>query len=283
MSSEITIDHLPSAPRSCEDGPMLRRAKLIIAYLGTPFSGWQRQSRQVTVQGELEAALQRTTRGQSIPVVGAGRTDAGVHARGQVAHLDLPVSIPVEVLPRALNATLPEAVRVLSASVVSGRFHARTSALAKLYVYRARWHPPILPWQGLRHAVLPQIGDEDSLVDAMRLLVGVHDMASFTVPLSSDRTTRRELYWAWGRRRPDGLDLHFVGDGFLRYQVRRMVGALLEVGWGRRDLGSFRRLVEHPQAGAHILTAPARGLTLERVYYRVVPNRPPPETANLLW
>ncbi|HPA79723.1 MAG TPA: tRNA pseudouridine(38-40) synthase TruA [Thermoanaerobaculales bacterium] len=250
---------------------MAHRTKLTVAYLGGSFHGWQRQRDRHTVQGELERAVAAMTGGLEATVVGAGRTDAGVHAAGQVAHLDLPVRIPPEALVRALNGLLPETIRVRAATAVDGAFHARRSARAKLYSYRARWRPAALPWLGLRCAVVPPVSDPGALERAAALLVGPHDFATFTVPEAAVGPTARTLHRVWTARRRDGLDLHFVGDGFLRYQVRRMVGALLEVGRGQLEHADFERLLAQPMPGAPIRTAPARGLTLERVFYGATP------------
>ena len=250
---------------------MSRRMKLVVAYLGTGFHGWQRQPRRVTVQGELERVLARLAGGRPVAVVGAGRTDAGVHAAAQTAHVDLPTSIPPEGLVRALNHLLPPEIRVCSARRVSARFHARKSALGKRYTYRARWREPSLPWHGLRTAVVAPPKNHEDLKLAARFLSGRHDWASFTVPYPDSHSTVRVLYRLSLRERRDGLDLQFVGEGFLRYQVRRMVGALFEVAWNRRSLDQLQALIEEPTQGAHLWTAPAQGLTLERVYYRPSP------------
>ncbi|PWB72617.1 MAG: tRNA pseudouridine(38-40) synthase TruA [Holophagae bacterium] len=247
---------------------MAHRTKLTVAYLGGSFHGWQRQRDRRTVQGELERALAVMTGGLEAAIVGAGRTDAGVHAAGQVAHLDLPSPIPPEGIVRGLNGLLPDEIRVRAAAQVSTDFHARRSARGKLYSYRARWRPSPLPWLGLRCAVVQPISDLRALARAAALLAGRHDLASFTVPEAADEPTVRTLHRVWIRGRRDGLDLHFVGDGFLRYQVRRMVGALLDVGRGQLAHADFERLLAEPRPGAAIRTAPARGLTLERVFYR---------------
>jgi len=247
---------------------MAHRTKLTVAYLGGSFHGWQRQRDRRTVQGELEHALAVMTGGLEAAVVGAGRTDAGVHAAGQVAHLDLPSPIPPEGIVRGLNGLLPDEIRVRAAVRVSTDFHARRSARGKLYSYRARWRPSPLPWLGLRCAVVQPIRDPGALARAAALLAGRHDFASFTVPEAADEPTVRTLFKVSTQARRDGLDLHFVGDGFLRYQVRRMVGALLDVGRGQLALVDFARLLDDPRPGAPLATAPARGLTLERVFYR---------------
>ncbi len=241
--------------------------KLTVAYLGTPFHGWQRQRGQRTVQGELEAALGRLT-GQAPPaVVGAGRTDAGVHARGQAAHVDLPESLPVEVLVPALETSLPPEIRVLRADAVPAAFHARRSARAKHYAYRLHWSGRRLPWSALRSAQVAAAPDPTVVREALALLVGRHDMASFTVTDPSQGPTVRTLLGAWARWGRSSLTLHFVGEGFLRYQVRRMVGAILRAAAGG-SAGEIRELLEHPVPGAPVPTAPPGGLTLERVHYR---------------
>jgi len=242
--------------------------KLVVAYLGGPFHGWQRQQGQRTIQAELEDALQDLTRGKRVKIEGAGRTDAGVHARGQVAHADLPVAIPSEGLARGLNHKLPPEVCVRSVYQVSAGFHARKSARGKLYTYRARWRGGSLPWRGLRTAIVKGVVDLASLAEAVKLLAGTHDWASFTVPDPETSTTIRSLYRVQLHPRVNGLDLDFFGDGFLRYQVRRLVGALFEVGRGRRSVDDLQSLIESPEPGASIWTAPPEGLTLERVYYR---------------
>jgi tRNA pseudouridine38-40 synthase len=248
---------------------MGQRIKLTVAYLGGRFRGWQRQPDGPTIQDELERALATTTSWSGLKVAGAGRTDAGVHAAAQAAHVDLPSPIPTSGLLRGLNAKLPEEITVRWAVNVSDDFHARYSARAKLYTYRARWRNPTLPWVGLRAATVPPVHDLVALERAARRLPGRRDMASFSVP--QDASTTRTLYRVWLSHRRDGLDLHFVGDGFLRYQVRRMVGALLAVGRGGLSPAEFGDLLEEPRPGATIQTAPARGLTLERVFYRRSP------------
>jgi len=250
---------------------MVCRMKLEVAYHGQSFHGWQQQRGQRTVQGELHNALATLFRGHRISVVGAGRTDTGVHAAGQVAHLDPPGSIPPEALVRSLNSRLPRQIRVLSASPVAATFHARKSALGKLYTYRARWREPKFPWLEPRSAAVKRISDFTSFSAALDLLAGRHDWASFTVPDPGTESTVRTLFRVRARERREGIDLDFFGEGFLRYQVRRMVGALLEVGSGARHVDDLRNLIENPRPGAPIRTAPAHGLCLEHVYYRSCP------------
>lgn len=247
---------------------MSSRMKLVIAYHGSPFHGWQRQRGQQTVQGEIETALGKVLGGHRITIHGAGRTDAGVHAVGQVAHCDLPVEIPPSGLFRGLCGVLHEGIRIRSIHRVGLNFHARRSALGKLYTYRARWHQRTLPWLDIRSAHLPEITRPAEMAAAASLLLGTHDWASFSVPDLPLKSTIRTIYRVDLRHLRDGIDFDFIGSGFLRYQVRRMVGALLEVGRGRRTIDEIRSLLEEPEPGASVTTAPAAGLSLEHIYYQ---------------
>ncbi len=249
---------------------MAHRLKLVVAYLGTDFHGWQRQSAQRTVQGELERAFRKLI-GNPVTIVGAGRTDAGVHAAAQVAHVDLPAIVPPDGLVRGLNTILGPAIQVRSARMANSGFHACKSARGKLYTYRARWGGAPLPWTGLRSARVRRVENSAELAAAAQLLIGEHDWASFTVPDPESESTIRDIFGVRLHPRRQGIDLEFVGNGFLRYQVRRMVGVLLEIGRGRRTVEDLRNLIEDPRPGAQIQTAPASGLTLERVYYRRSP------------
>ncbi|MGD8441156.1 MAG: tRNA pseudouridine(38-40) synthase TruA [Holophagae bacterium] len=256
---------------------MACRTKLTIAYLGRSFSGWQRQPAARTVQGEIERAVMELTGGRRLAVIGAGRTDAGVHAAGQVAHVDLPVAIPTSIVPKILNARLAPDVRVRSAIAVGDTFHARTSAVGKHYAYRLRWPPSALPWRDMR-AFFDRLPRRPEVVEAAcRLLPGRRDWSSFTVPDAARRGAVRTVFRIDCRWRSNGLDLDVFGDGFVRYQVRRMVGALLAVGAGALSIADLSQLIESPSPGAPLPTAPARGLTLERVYYRRTENLVSPE------
>ena len=259
---------------------MAQRMKIHIAYDGRPFHGWQRQPRHRTVQGELENALGALFQGHRVAIVGAGRTDAGVHAAGQAAHIDAPGAIPPDALIRGLNARLPREIRILGATTVDPSFHARKSARDKRYVYRARWHGPTAPWSSPRSADIRPIIDDSALRSAIAGFVGRHDWASFTVPDPGPESTIRTLFSVRYRALRGGFDIEFVGEGFLRYQVRRMVGALLEIGAGERSPKNLEDLIVQPQPGAQIRTAHANGLCLEHVYYRACAAvaATPPET-----
>lgn len=242
--------------------------RMTVAYVGTPFSGWQIQPNGDTVQERLETALARLLR-RPTPVTGAGRTDAGVHARGQVAHFPAAGAADVGDLRRALNALLPKEIRVETLTRARPGFHARKDARGKHYRYLllvARKASPFMaPFVGrLAGGSL----DLARMGDAGRRLLGEHDFAAFCGAGSAVRTTRRRLTRLEIVRRGDTIIFDMEGDGFLRHQIRNMVGTLVEVGQGKRTPGSMAALLrtrDRRQAGA---TAPAAGLCLMKVHYR---------------
>jgi len=247
--------------------------RLNIAYLGTPFEGWQVQAgereggRTRTVQGTLEEALGRVYR-RPVRIHAAGRTDSGVHARGQVAHFDLASgdpAIPADGLQSALNGRLPEAIRISGVHEVPDTFHARLSATSKTYRYRYRRGRFLPPHEGLVEALLPERVAVDSMKEAARLLVGRRDFAPFSVTGSEVRTTVRTLFTLEVEEEGPLLVVTAVGDGFLRGMVRRLAGTLREVGRGATRPAD---ILSSPGP-----TAEARGLTLEEVAY----GSPPPE------
>jgi len=250
-----------------------QRYRLVVAYLGTNFLGWQRQDNAPSVQGEIEKALFEVFGGPRITVEGSGRTDAGVHASGQVAHIDLRPSIPSDNLLKALNHNLPQTVRILSTQRVPNTFHSRKSSKGKKYVYRMRWDgaPAIPPWRTLRTAQIRPPKNPDLMTKLVSLFQGRRDWAPFTVIDPVTRTTVRTIVSAKTSPASHGLHLEFVGDGFLRYQIRRMVGALLQVGWGKFDRAWLETLLASPRHVPDVYTAPAEGLTMEKVYFGRLP------------
>jgi tRNA pseudouridine38-40 synthase len=247
------------------------RLKLELAYLGRFFEGWQLQASRAdgtlprTVQGVLEDALKGIYRAE-IRVHGAGRTDSGVHADGQVAHVDLPPNapfIPFEGIRRGLNGKLAEDVRVLSVSEAHSDFHARHSAIGKVYVYRLRRAEFLHPHGGLIEALASEPLDVAAMRGAASALVGRRDFAPFSLTGSDPGTTVRTLARLDVEEQGTLLVIKAAGDGFLRGMVRRLVGTLRDVGRGRI------RPQEAPMRPGP--TSEARGLTLERVLY-------PPET-----
>jgi tRNA pseudouridine38-40 synthase len=242
------------------------RYRLGIAYVGTDFGGWQRQPNADTVQAQVEAALSGLV-GESVAVIGASRTDAGVHAREQVAHCDLTRPFSVRGLVFGANHLLPPAVRILSAELAPTGFHARFSAAAKEYAYRLR--PARLVPPGLAPYVLavPDRLDLQQLQAATLLLPGRRDFSCFAVAGGSHRSPVRTIFRAAWEEEETGLTLRITGDGFLRGMVRGLAGTLLEVALGQRGVEDFAGLLAGGERGAAGPTAPAHALTLERIDY----------------
>jgi tRNA pseudouridine38-40 synthase len=249
--------------------PDLVRSALVVAYLGGGLSGWQRQTGRRTVQGELERALERVC-GRPTPVTGAGRTDAGVHAAGQVAHCDVPRAIPAAGLRAALNRMLPPDVRVLRVRRVASDFHARRDATAKRYRYRLAWGVTLDPWSALRSWEVPFALDPGTMLVAADALAGTHDFLAFALSGHSGTGARgcvRTVTSIKVRRRGRRLAIVVEGEGFLRGMVRRIAGALVEVGRGAQSPAWVAALLADAATRPPAPTAPARGLTLERVLY----------------
>jgi tRNA pseudouridine38-40 synthase len=245
------------------------RIALELAYLGGAFAGWQRQPDARTVQGELEWALSELYR-QPVRAVGAGRTDAGVHADAQVAHFEAPLAIPAAGIVRALNGTLPPEVRVMRAWPVPPSFDARASATGKRYRYRLAWLRTLPPWEAQRRLAVPFAVDPTAIAAVSVNVLGEHDFAAFALAGHAGhgrRGTVRTVTDLRVRGRGRRLDIVVEGDGFLRGMVRRIAGALIEVGRGAQPRGWFAALVAKPVTRPPAPTAPAHGLTLERVFY----------------
>ena len=257
----------------------MRTLKLTLAYDGSAYVGWQRQDNGRSIQGELEAAL-GDIEGRPVAVVGAGRTDAGVHALGQVASLHIAHAIEPPALSRALNAKLPADIRVLRTAVVPREFHARYAAAAKTYRYYMSTGAVALPFS-LRYAWhVPFSLDLDAMRDAAQQLSGRHDFAAFQAAGSDVETTvrtigsmavARQSAWApWDGEPTESTSIVTVevtADGFLRHMVRTIVGTLVEVGRGRREAGDMVPIIASRRRARAGATAPARGLYLVRVVY----------------
>lgn len=245
-----------------------RRYKVVLAYDGTAYAGYQLQSNGVAVQQRLEEALAFVNRAP-VRVFGCSRTDAGVHARGFCAHFDLDVPIPPANLVRAMNSRLPEDVRVLRAAYARPDFNARNDAQGKEYryfVYQAEIMPPHLaPYWTFCHRPL----DLAAMQAAAARFVGRHDFVSFAANPHRDlETTVRTVFSFTVRRRGPRVTFSVTGDGFLYKQVRSMVGFLLSVGKGNERPEAVTELLEAaaPRT-ARVETAPGKGLALWRVWY----------------
>jgi tRNA pseudouridine38-40 synthase len=250
----------------------MSRFKLTLAYDGRPFAGWQVQARGRTIQGEVEAAIAQLA-GPGPRVHGSGRTDAGVHALGQVAHFDAPDACRLDEgeWHRALNALLPPSIRVMRCERVGPEFHARFDATGKVYRYRL-WNGEVLP--PLEHGLawhLPGRLDERALRQAARLFEGRKDFSAFCAnrgePGEEDRNRVRTLRRIEIVTRGELIELTFEGDGFLYKMVRMIVGAIVRHARGLAALDELQSLLDHPARRKPGWQAPADGLTLERVEF----------------
>ncbi len=261
--------------------------KITVAYDGTGYVGWQRQANGVSIQALIEHAL-RDLDGRDVTVAGAGRTDAGVHALGQVAAFALARELPPDVLVRALNAHLPHAVRVLAAEEAPQAFDPRFCARAKTYRYRL-WNGDVMsPFERAYAWHVPGPLDVEAMRAAARLLEGRHDFAAFQAAGSSVATTDREIFVSRimdcgltgeesaiespiesAIRNPQSAMLTYevAGTGFLRHMVRIIVGSLVEVGRGRRPVEWMRGVLASRDRTGAGPTAPPHGLFLVRVEY----------------
>ena len=246
------------------------RLKLLIAYDGRPFRGWQSQATKDAVQDHLEAAFANTI-GEKVSVQGSGRTDAGVHALAQIAHADVPVArLEVGAWQGALNNFLPPEIRVLRVTRAAPDFHARFDARGKIYTYRL-WNAQYLhPLEIGRVWHMPSPLDLDVLRAGLQLLEGKHDFAGFAAnraPGYAAEDTVRTLHQITLSGRNELLKLRFEGDGFLYKMVRLVTGTLVRCAQGRAELAFIKELLAGQGARKTSFAAPAEGLYLTRVLY----------------
>lgn len=245
-----------------------RRFKLTVAYDGTAYAGWQVQPRHPSVQQTIETALEGIV-GHPVKIHGSGRTDQGVHARGQVAHVDLTCRMGAESVCRALNGRLPPDIRVLKAVTARPDFHARRSAAGKEYRYFVWNDATVLPDKRLYAAHVYRPLDVGAMRRAAAFFVGRHDFASFTAnPQREVESTVRTVYAFTVSKRGREIVFRVSGEGFLYKQVRSMVGFLLRVGEGAEPPEAVRELLAScAPRKARVPSAAAQGLFLWRVWY----------------
>ena len=247
--------------------PVPTKIALLVEYSGGPYCGFQTQPGVPTVQDELERALWKLTRGK-IRVVGASRTDSGVHATGQVVSFRAASQLPVETFVKALNHYLPMGVSIRAAALVGDGFDARRSALSREYRYTIlnRATPSPLH-RGCAYLVTTPL-DVEALTRACQVLVGRRDLAPFAAPyVASTRSTLRTIYKAEVQRNGELVMLDMTADSFLPQQVRRTVGALVKVGLGKTTVEEFHRIALSGEPGQAGPVAPACGLCLMKVNY----------------
>jgi tRNA pseudouridine38-40 synthase len=246
--------------------PSIRTLKLTLAYDGTRFVGWQRQAAGESIQGLVEDALARFE-GAPVVVHGAGRTDAGVHALGQVASARVTFDHDVRTLERALNVHLPPEVRIVSVEDAAADFHARFSSRSKTYRYQIRNGPIATPFEYPYVWHLPERLTLGAMQEAAAVFVGTHDFAAFrSVGGEAVSTVRTVTRSEW--RDTEGLLTYEIsGDGFLRHMVRAVVGTLVEIGRGWRTPDAVASLLAGASRGDAGATAPPHGLFLVAVDY----------------
>ncbi|MBQ7057894.1 MAG: tRNA pseudouridine(38-40) synthase TruA [Firmicutes bacterium] len=250
----------------------MRRIGMVIAYDGTAYAGWQKQENGPSVQQTIEDTIERLFH-ERVSLMGSGRTDAGVHAQGQVAAMDFSHPIPTDKLKLALNSNLPEDIRIYQVFEAAEDFHPRFQAKQKTYIYRI-WNGSVMPPSIRQYAVLIDYPlDVDRMNEAAALLLGEHDFKAFRSSGGMNLSTVRRIYQAsfevTKHTEDQGQEIVFTvtGNGFLYNMVRIMVGTLLEIGSGKREIDDIRQALDSGDRTWLGPTAPAKGLCLFCVDY----------------
>ncbi len=241
------------------------RILLTVSYDGTSYVGWQRQKNGVSVQEVIENAITKLT-GEKVSLIASGRTDAGVHAEGQVAHFDTFSKVPPEKFYLAINSFLPNDIRILSSAIADDNFHARYSAKRKSYVYKFYLSTVVLPLKD-RYATRIETFDEKSAQSVLDKIVGTHDFKCFLSSGSEVKTTVRTIYSATVKRQGDDVTLEVTGNGFLYNMVRIIAGTVLAVCENKITSFDVESALISGDRNAVGKTAPAKGLCLKSVEY----------------
>ncbi len=244
----------------------MKNIQLIISYCGTSYCGWQIQPNGVTIQEVIINAIRELT-GETVNLIGSGRTDAGVHALGQSANFLTRSTIPAEAFYRALNTRLPSDIRIVGSRERALDFHSRYHAKGKSYIYKIYESPVDSPFYSDLAFHVSRALDWQEMKEAASYFIGEHDFSAFMASGSSIKTTIRTIEEISFDKKGDLYEITFRGNGFLYNMVRIMVGTLYEVGYQRRkpeDIATIIESLERRQAG---ITAPAHGLYLKEVYY----------------
>lgn len=245
----------------------MRNIRLKLAYEGTRYQGWQKQeSSENTIQGKLELLISRMC-GEEIVIQGSGRTDAGVHALGQVANFHTNSVMTIEEMLDYMNQYLPEDIAVVEIAEAAERFHSRLHARGKQYSYRV-WNSavPNVFYRRYAHMVTDKL-DIAAMQEASQYLLGEHDFKSFTSTKKGKKSTVRRIDEITIRKEGDLITFTFEGNGFLYHMIRILVGTLLEVGKGERAAYSIQALLETKDRALAGELVPGKGLILEKVYY----------------
>ena len=245
----------------------MRTFKLTVAYDGTNYVGWQRQTNGVSVQQVLEEAFAPLVGGVAPTMAGAGRTDAGAHALGQVASVNADIDLSAIAVQRAMNVRLPADIRVVGVIEATPGFHARFHAVGKSYRYRIVTTPVLSPFDRFYAWHAPEPRTIGPMQEAAEILVGQHDFASFQARGAFVKDTVRTIHRLELRQLPGEIQVDCEGDGFLRHMVRGIVGTLAEIGAGLRPVSAMQEILAARDRRAAGATAPAHGLMLVSVKY----------------
>lgn len=244
----------------------MRTIKLTISYDGTSYKGWQLQKNAITIQEEIEKAIHKSF-GRKERVHGAGRTDSGVHAEGQVAHFKMKGSIPAGKIPMALNSNLPEDIAIISAEEVSSDFHSRFNAKIKHYrysIYNSRMRAPLKEKYSWRVTYKLNVA---LMKREAKVLEGKHDFKSFQASDKKEKTSIRKIYDIRIKKKGLYILMDIEADGFLYNMVRNIIGTLVDIGRGYLPEGSMKKILKSKDRTLAGPTAPAKGLTLIEVKY----------------
>ncbi len=242
----------------------MAKIALLIEYEGTRYHGFQIQNQVPTVQGEIEKAIWKVT-GERIRIQAAGRTDAGVHAKGQVVAFETSSKLPPATFVKALNFYLPEDIAVKDACQVEKNFNPRRDALSREYCYTILNSPTPSPLCRNQVYFVSRPLDVEQMNKACQLLVGKHDFAPFTE--AKAKNTRRQVFSAEAKKEGDFIFIRMVANSFLRQQVRRIVGCLIKLGSGKLSLEEFKEIASSGKPGLAELAVPSQGLCLVKVNY----------------
>ncbi|HEY3276031.1 MAG TPA: tRNA pseudouridine(38-40) synthase TruA [Syntrophorhabdaceae bacterium] len=244
----------------------MRNIRLLVSYDGTAYHGWQVQPNAISVQEILQKAIDKVVN-EPAKIYGGARTDAGVHALGQVVNFSSESGIDLVALPRAINSLIPRDIRVTDAQEVPPEFHSRYSAKTKVYIYTILNRRIDSPFYGRYSWHLPSLLRTDLMADTIRIVEGSHDFSSFKKKDESYRSTVREVVRAAVRKRGDCIHISLEGTGFLRYMVRNIVGTLVLVGSGKLSRPDFQEILDARDRERAGPTAPAKGLLLKKIKY----------------
>lgn len=242
------------------------RYKITFSYDGTNFSGYQIQPGLRTVQGELEKAVSYLNKQTATSVTASGRTDKGVHALGQVAHFDLNINNTLYKIKRGLNSNLPDDIHIINVEEVNNDFHARFSVKKKEYVYKIN----VGEYDPINRNYIYQYNKEldiESMNQAIKYFLGTHDFTSFVPTEDLKDDPIRTIYKTNIKRNKDIIAISFIADGFMKYQVRNMIGLLLSIGEGKKKISDVEKIINNKNRSQKFKTAPSCGLYLKKVWY----------------